>query len=125
MENLQQYPDYAKRMANEVSLHAFAGSAGKWAVFALQDGSPASHMAYDNRADAVRDMKWDRDRFLYILIPPDGMHPKEAKAVIDYSRQVYDSGFRIPDPEFTEVMPTMPLMKSDWAKQIKYLNKKD
>lgn len=121
----QVWPSDALRVAEAVSLHAFAGNAGKWCSFRLSDGVERQrHVVYDSYYDAVRAANWDRDETVYILIPPDGMPPKAAKACLDYQRQVHDSGFRIPAPEFADVMPTMPALRQDWARQIRYLNKR-
>jgi hypothetical protein len=116
------YSDAAKRISSSVNLHAFAGQAGKWASFALQDGR-TDNVAYDTRREAVRFKNWDRDRFVYILIPPDGMGPREAEAALKYARALHDAGYRLPDPELIDSMPTMPALPSDKKLQIEYLTK--
>lgn len=112
-------------MADEISMHAILGHYGKWAVFALQDGSPLDHTAYDSRNDAVKAAKWDRDNYLYILIPPDGMTPKAARACITYARMLHDAGFRLPDPDSGIEIPTMPNLQQDWRRQISLLTKRN
>jgi hypothetical protein len=119
-----QWSDDARRMADAVTLAAVAGSANHWMAFHLSDGRPADRVPYDTRYDAVSHMRWDRDNFVYVLVPPDGMQPKEADACLTYARALHDAGFRLPDPEFIDVMPTMPALKSDQRKQINYLTKK-
>lgn len=120
----QVYSDDAKRISDEMNMHAAAGSAGKWAVFALSDGRPADHTAYGTRRDAVKSQKWDRDYHIYLKIAPDGMQPKEAEAFLRYARLLHDNGFRLPDPDDL-VQPdlTMPLMPRDRARQIRLLTK--
>jgi len=101
-------------------MHAFAGKAGQWAAYKLQDCT-TDNITYPTQNDARR-VKWPDDNYwFYVLVPPDGMEPKEARAFIKYARALYDAGFRLPDPEVP--VPTMPLTKSDQIKQIKLLTK--
>lgn len=116
---MKVYSDAAKRIAAEMTLYALAHDAG-WAVFSLSDGTPARHFAYPRREDAVRDMHWDRDNYLYLEVQPDGMSPREAEAVLKYGRALHDAGFRIPEPDFN-FDASMPLLKSDRARQIRHL----
>lgn len=119
-----EWSDDARRMADAVTLAAVAGSYGCYMAFHLADGRPADRVPYATRYDAVRHMRWDRDRFVYVLVPPDGMQPKEADVCLKYARALHDAGFRLPDPEFTDVMPTMPALKSDQRLQIQHLLRK-
>jgi hypothetical protein len=98
----RSYSDAAKRCSDIINLHAVAGSWGKWAAIRLYDGG-SDHVVYDTRPDAIRHQL---DEFLccYILIPPDGMQPKEAEEFLAWNRALYDNGFRMPDPE---VIPPM------------------
>jgi hypothetical protein len=123
MEN-PKWSDDARRMADAITLHAVAGNGGKWAVITLADGRPRDLVAYDTREDAVRSTRWNRDYFVYILIQPDGMQPKEAEAFLSYARQLHDAGFRLPDPADT-IQPdiTMPLLAQDRKRQIKLLTR--
>jgi hypothetical protein len=116
-----EYPDAAKRMANSVTMFAFLGEAGKWAAYALADGSSPDNTAYDTREECVRFQKWDRDNFVYVMITPDGMEPRAAMAFLRYARQLHDAGFRLPDPENLDKIPTMPLTKQDQREQIRAL----
>jgi len=122
------YTDDARRMADEMNLHAVAGGRG-WAVFALADGR-SDHTAYESREDAVAAMKWDRDNYLYLQIPAGGVHdPAEMQACLDYARALHKAGYRLPDPRdfhapdrgFPVHQP--PLMRGDWAQQIRNLVK--
>jgi hypothetical protein len=122
------WSDDARRFADAITLHSVAGSAGKWAVITLADGRPKDLVAYDSRPDAVRSTRWDRDRYLYIFIPPDGMHPREAQACLNYGRMLHDAGFRLPDPD-DRIQPdvigwdTMPTLPQDRKRQIRLLTK--
>jgi hypothetical protein len=113
----QIYSDDARRIADEMTLHAIAKSTG-WAVFALATGRPANHMAYPRRQDAVRDMKWDRDNYLYLEI--HGMTPREAQAVLSYARFLHDQGWRLPDPEF-DYDASMPTYSWDQLANARHL----
>lgn len=113
------YSDAAKRISAEMQMHAVAKSEG-WAVFRLSDGMPFDHVPYSRRVEAVKATGWDRDRFLYLEIQPDGMGLKEAEAVLKYARMIHDAGFRIPAPDF-EYDPTMPLLRHDRIRTIKHL----
>jgi hypothetical protein len=116
---IEKYSDEAKRIADEMTLHAIAKSEG-WVCFRLSDGTPLDHNVYERRIDAVKAAGWDRDRFIYLEVQPDGMPVKEADACLRFARMLHDSGFRIPSPEF-EFDPTMPLLPSDRIKTIRHL----
>lgn len=112
------YSDDAKRMSDEVTMHAVLGHYGKWAAFRLSDGSSPDHMAYDSRAEAVRHQKQVNDKCLFILIPPDGMPARDAEELLDFWRKAYDAGFRATDPEIL-----MPLSPADRRRQIKAIKR--
>lgn len=93
--------DDARRMADAMTLHSIAGSAGRWASFWLGTGHEVHrHAAYATRIEAVRFARWDRDRVVYLEITPDGMEPKEAQAFLNYARFLHAQGWRLPDPDF-------------------------
>ena len=121
---IPQWSDDARRMADAITLHAVAGNAGKWAVITLQDGRPRDYVAYETRADAVRSTRWNRDYFVYILIAPDGMQPREAEAFLSYARALHDAGFRLPDPdEIVQPDISMPTLATDRKRQVRLLTK--
>lgn len=107
----QALEEAAKRLKDEMDLHAIAKSRG-WVAFHLADGKPADHVVYERRQDAVKHMRWDRDNFLYLEIQPDGMPLKEGIAVLTWARFVHKMGWRIPDPEF-DMPPGMPRTRRD------------
>lgn len=124
------YTDDARRMADAMNLHAVAGSRG-WAIFALADGRSPDNTAYEDLGDAHRAMRWDRDNYLYLQIPADGVSdPAEMQAVLDYARALHKAGYRLPDPRdfnapdrgFPVHQP--PVMRTDWARQIRQLAKR-
>lgn len=115
----QRVSDDAKRVSEEMNMHAIAGSSG-WACFRLSDGSPVDHTPYPTRIEAVMHMNWDRDRIMYLEIDATGMEPRFAQACLDYARMLHDHGFRIPDPTFN-YDPTMPMQLWDRKATIDHL----
>jgi hypothetical protein len=125
----RSYTDDARRMADVMNLHAVCKSRG-WAVFALANGT-SDNVAYETREEAVMAKRWDRDNFLYLQIPAGGVNdPAEMQACLDYARALHKAGYRLPDPrelnsadrEFPVHQP--PVMRTDWARQIRNLAKK-
>lgn len=123
------YTDAARRMTDAMNLHAVCRSRGI-AVFALADGS-TDNVAYETRDEAVRAKRWDRDNFLYLEIPAGGVSdPAEMQGCLDYARTLHAHGCRLPDPgEFRNgardfPFHAPPVMRSDWATQIRNLTRK-
>lgn len=107
--------DAARRLSDEITLHAIAGSAGKWAAIKLADGS-SDRTAYDSRSSAVSHQS--RPEYCtFVLIPPGGMTVKEADVLLSFWRQVYDAGFRAVDPR--DDIPSMPLRPEEAVEQIR------
>jgi hypothetical protein len=115
----QAASDAAKRISDEMTMHALAHAEG-WVCFRLSDGTPLDHAVYARRIEAVKAAGWDCDRFIYLEVQPDAMTPRNADAVLAYARALHDAGFRIPSPEF-EYDPTMPLMRHDRIASIRHL----
>ena len=108
-----KWPDEIRRIKDEMDMHAALKQRG-WVVIALADGSPLDHAAYPTWNDAVKAAKWNRDNYMFLEIQPDGMTYREAHAVLDYARKLYDGGYRIPNPEWDAHMAsTMPIQKHD------------
>lgn len=102
------FSDAAKRMADQVSLHIAAlgnDAFFRWVAIRLADGGSDGTL-YDTRADAVRHQS-DERLCTYVMVPPTGMTPREADAVLRFTRFAYDNGYRITSPEDPE--PIMPL----------------
>lgn len=99
MGERDRWPDDVRRVKDEADMHAVAGSRG-WFAVAMADGKPLDHTAYESWNDAVRAARWDRDRYIFLEIQPDGMTYREAEAVLKYARGMYDMGFRIPSPDW-------------------------
>lgn len=116
-----EWPDEVKRVCDEMNMHAELRQRG-WVAFALQDGSPLDHAAYPTWNDAVKAAKWDRDRFMFLEIQPDGMTHQEACAVLDFARKLYAGGYRIPNPEWDNYQAsTMPLNPHDRKRMARQL----
>ena len=112
--------DDAKRVSDEMNMHAVAGSHG-WAVFRLSDGSPVDHNVYPSRRSAIIAMKHDSANFMYLEIDPDGMLAKYAQTCLDFQRMLRDSlGYQFADPDF-DFDSTMPILVSDRQKTIAHL----
>jgi hypothetical protein len=112
------FSDAAKRVADEMTMHAVIGQYGKWCAFRLSDGSSPDHAAYDSRADAVRHQKSDADRCMYLKVPPAGMPAGDAEQVLDFWRKAHDAGLRGTDPEVL-----MPHSARDRQRQIHALKR--
>lgn len=115
--NIPVYSEAAKRCSDIVTLAATCNRIGIWVAIRLSDGG-SDGVHYDTRADAVRHQLHEK-QCTYVRIPPGGMTPREADIFLGYHREVYDAGFRLPDPEFA--MPMMPLTKRDQQAQIRIL----
>lgn len=99
MTERDRYPDDVKRVKDEMDYHAVMGHSG-WIVLALADGTPLDHVPYETWSDACKAAGWDRDRYIFCEIQPDGCGYREAQAILKYARTLYDRGFRIPSPDW-------------------------
>ena len=120
--NQPVYSDDAKRVSDEMALHAIAKSRG-WAIFALADGRPFDHTPYESWSAAVKATKWDRDNYMYCEIQPDGMPLREAEGVLKYARTVHKMGHRIPSPDWeggplSSMMPMRSWDRKAMARQL-------
>lgn len=85
--------DAAKRMADNITLHAIAGSAGRWCLVGLADGSGIGTV-YASRDDAEGHKTHPAQ--IALTIPPGGMKAAEAEEVLHYWRDLYDHAGRRP-----------------------------
>jgi hypothetical protein len=107
--------DAAKRLSDDITLHAVAGSAGMWAAVSLADGS-TDRTPYPSRSEAVRHQH-SPEYMTFVLIPPSGMTVREADVVLGFWRQVHDAGFRAVDPR--DDIPAMPLRPEEAREQVR------
>lgn len=118
---LGDWPDPVKRIKDEMDMHAAAHARGYVAI-KLEDGSPLDHTAYPTWGEAVKAAKWDRDRYAFLEIQPDGMPYHEAAAVLDFARKLYAGGYRVPSPEWdSHQAAAMPRTANDRKRAAKQL----
>lgn len=103
-------------MADEISLHAIAGHAGRWCVIRLIDGS-SDHVAYDSREAAEAHKTHPAQ--VGLMIPPGGMNGTQAEEVLHYHRELYDKLGGRP----LELGLLMPLTRADQRRQIRALQR--
>ena len=99
-----QWSNAAKRCSDIVNMHAVCGSYGKFVAIRLSDGG-SDNVLYDSYTDAVRHQLHEQ-YCTYFKVPPTGMEPREADAVLRYARWAYDNGYR--PSSFGEHVPVMP-----------------
>lgn len=112
--------DAAKRIADAMTMHTLAGSAGCWAAFRMSDGVPVDNAAHPTRESAVKAAGWDRDTTVYLEVQADGMPPEAAQACLNFQRSLHDAGFRLPDPSFAFDI-SRPLFSWDRRAMIRHL----
>lgn len=110
LSSTQQYSDRARRGSEAVTL-AMLGTGreavGKWMALKLSDGG-SDNKLYDTKGDARRHQLHPQ-QCAYVMIPPDGMSPRQAENYLRFVESLYDAGADISDPERQVQMPsTMP-----------------
>ena len=108
--------DAAKRIADEMAIHAIARSRG-FAVFSAADGRPFDHVPYPSHADAVRATGWDRERYLYLEIQADGGCLEGWDAAFRFGRTLLAAGYA-PEPDHNT---QMPLFRHDRHRMVRHL----
>ncbi len=78
---------------------------GKWVAIRLADGG-SDGVVYDSRRDAIRHQLHER-QCAYVRIPLDDMSPRSAQTFLDFTRQCYDAGIPMADPEFEMHTPQL------------------
>lgn len=105
-KGLKRYPglvDAAKRASdilNEIILGTtFDNIASKFVAIRLRDGS-SDRILYDSFRDCVRGQS-DEFTNAYIALRNlrHGTRPEEMVRILQYHRDAYDKGFRLPDPD--------------------------
>lgn len=92
-----QYSDAANRASDCIRIHILARMAGKWAAIRLSDGG-SDGIVYDSKSAAIRHQLHET-QCMYVKIPWDDFPPVHAERFLDIHRKLYDSGFRLQDPE--------------------------
>lgn len=105
-------------MADAITLHAIAGSAGRFTIIKLLDGSEVDRIAaYTSREEAERFKTHPAQ--VALLIPPGGMRAPEAEEVLHYHREMYEALGSRP----FEVGYLMPNTRRDQRRQIRVLKR--
>lgn len=97
---LGQHFDSARRASDQIRLHLLANrdqAIHSWVAIRLSDGG-SDGILYDYKHQAVRHQLHEY-QCAYVLIPPDGMSPRAAEVFLRFHRHLYDSGFRLADPD--------------------------
>jgi hypothetical protein len=121
----KQFSDDCKKLSDSVNMHMLAGNAGQFAAYKLQDVS-TNNTVYPNRKEAVRILWPNQDYYFFVWVPPGGMDLLEAATYLQYNRDLYEAGMKMPDPDDAvspDSIPTMPNTKEDAARQIRLLTK--
>lgn len=95
--------DPARRASDTVNLHVLAGHAGKWVAIKLHDGT-SDGTVYDLKRHAVR-FQLHEHMCMYVQMPPDGLSPGAAERLLKIHRNLYDSGFRLTEPDAEVGLP--------------------
>ena|ERR1700749_453281 len=95
---------------------------GRWLAFRLEDGS-ADRTVYDTKRDAVKHQP-DEFKCGYIKLNLMPMTHCEAETVLMMHRKLYDTGFRMPDPDRKDggKQPIMPIAREDRRRLIATLD---
>jgi hypothetical protein len=114
----QTYSDAAKRMADTMTLHSVhGGKTGSWMAFTLADGT-SDGVLYDTR-DACVYHQLHESYCLYVQLVPGGTTAKEAQALLDAYRAIYDAGMRVNGP--ADHLPVMPIRNEAVAPMLRNL----
>lgn len=95
--------DAAKRASDCVNLHLTFGKweelKHKWIAFKLADGT-SDGVLYDSKQDAVKH-QFSEYQCAYIAFRNllGGATPRDMAIFLQFSRDAYDAGFRLPDPD--------------------------
>lgn len=93
------YSDEARRASDIVNLHLLAdpsGNTGRWVAIRLSDGG-SDGTVYDCKCDAAR-FQLHETQCVYVQILPNGLSAKDAHILIRMYRDMYDKGWKMPDP---------------------------
>lgn len=99
------FPDDAKRLSDFMHLAVLVVDNAQimadraWLSVTLADGNVTPFTVYESQADAMA----SKGAFWRLYVPcrvsPQGMSPRAAEAYLRVNRNLYDAGYRLPDPE--------------------------
>jgi hypothetical protein len=107
--------DAAKRCSEQVNLHILAhtrsgdmvpdwGSSTPWVAIRLSDGG-SDGILYDSKRQAT-EHQLHPHQCAYITVPPEGMTPEQARVMLKFTKQMYDAGVQLADPDM-QVQPVV------------------
>lgn len=111
-------PDYARRCADIINdlraSHEFNELCNKWVAIRLSDGG-SDKTLYDSKADAIRHQLHEQQcAYISFRNLMNGITAREAKVFLDFTRQAYDSGMRLVDPDDTHGGQDLFLANNQW-----------
>lgn len=88
------YSDAALRMSDILNAAVLTpGATGRVIAIRLHDGG-SDGVLYDTRADAIRHQKGNEALCDYVVIKPTAYHPSDCQGRLDFTRALYDRGWR-------------------------------
>ena len=104
------YSDEAKRLSDSYTMHSIlAENHGRWLAVRISDGAVydarTHETVFDTRDDAIRIIGQFSSLYFYLRILPTGMNPQAAATMINYNRELYSAGARMPAPGVTPTIP--------------------
>lgn len=106
--------DAAKRMSDQITLHALAGMTGKFANIRLLDGSLVDQLGiYPDRPSAEAHKTHPAQ--ITIAIQPGGIRPSQCEEILHFHREVYDQAGHRP----FEIGYLQPLTRRDQRRQLR------
>jgi hypothetical protein len=111
----EEWSEKARRCSDAVTLHIQAhttsadmmpdwGTKAPWIAVRLSDGGTDGNL-YDTKKDAVVHQLHPH-QCAYILIPPEGMTPEQARIMLKFTAQMYEAGVQLADPDM-QVQPVV------------------
>lgn len=94
---LSELDQAAMRVSGQVREAIANGYVGFWMAFRLSDGT-SDEIIYERRRDAIRHQLHEQ-QCCYVKIPWDDMPVKAARTLLAVTRQLYDAGLRLSDPD--------------------------
>lgn len=96
-----RHTDAARRLADQWNLHRIAdlhGSNGKWFAVALHDGV-SDGVLYDSKVAAITHQRHVEKYYAFVRMSMAQMNYCDAEIYLSVQRRLYDSGFRMSDPD--------------------------
>jgi hypothetical protein len=92
--------DAARRVTDmvrsQLAVHG-VHAVGRWVAVRLEDGRSDGRL-YDHKSDAIRHQTNEMS-CAYLCIPPTGISVSDSQVFLRAMRQLYESGFRLADPD--------------------------